>query len=166
MERLQLFKFVGPVIPTQVSIIAKKNKDLKVRTKEDMNSLKIGVIQDDIGEQLVRALGVEDTAIKRNDSGLSMVQMLQRGRLDAVAYAADLAKHQFIQAGIDPDEYEPVYVLQKSHMGYTFQPSTALHILEPLRKALDELRADGTVDRIYAKYLNPPPAKLSDVPEK
>jgi polar amino acid transport system substrate-binding protein len=43
--------------------------------------------------------------------------------------------------------------MQNSHMGYTFHKSTDPRILEPLRKALDELRADGTVDQIYAKYL-------------
>ena len=74
-------------------------------------------------------------------------------RLDAIAYAEDIAKHQFLLAGIDPAQYETVYVLQKSHMGYTFHKSTDPRVLEPLRKALDELRADGTVDQIYAKYL-------------
>ena len=37
-------------------------------------------------------------------------------------------------------------------MGYAFHKSTDPRVLEPLRKALDELRADGTVDRIYSSY--------------
>jgi len=73
--------------------------------------------------------------------------------LDAIAYAEDIAKHQFIRAGIDPATYETVYVLQKSHMGYTFHKSTDPATLEPLTQALEELKADGTVDKIYAHYL-------------
>jgi hypothetical protein len=49
--------------------------------------------------------------------------------LDAIAYAEDIAKHQFLLAGIDPAQYETVYVLQKSHMGYTFHKSTDPRVL-------------------------------------
>ena len=154
MERLQLFKFVGPIIPTRVSIIANKNKGLKIASKEDIDKLKIGVIRDDIGDQLIQALGVNDHAIERKHSAYSMVHMLNEGRLDIIAYAEDIARYQFKLAGIDPDQYEAVYVLKKSHMGYAFHKSTDLRVLEPLRQALDELRANGTVDRIYTKYLN------------
>ena len=83
-----------------------------------------------------------------------MVKKLHLDRLDAIAYAEDIARYQLKLAGIDPQQYEAVYVLQRSHMGYTFHQSTDPRVLEPLRKALDELRTDGTVDTIIAKYLN------------
>ncbi len=38
-------------------------------------------------------------------------------------------------------------------MGYTFHKSTDPGVLEYMRKALDELRADGTIEIIYSKYL-------------
>ena len=94
-ERLKNFQFVGPIIPTQVSIIAPVAKHLKVADAADLKALKIGVIRDDIGDQLVRAFGSED-----------------------------IAKYQFILAGMDPKEYESVHVLQKSYMGYAFHKST------------------------------------------
>ncbi len=153
-ERLQHFKFVGPIIPTRVSIIAAKNRALNISSVEDMNRLKIGTIRDDIGDQLLRSLGVDEAAIEAKHSPSGLVQMLHQGRLDAIAYAEDIAHYQFKLARIDPDGYESVYVLQKSHMGYAFHKDTDPRVLEPLRKALDELRADGTVDRIYDKYLH------------
>ena len=154
VERLQLFKFIGPILPTRVSLLAKKSEGLTVTSVADMNKLRIGVIRQDIGDQLVRALGVSDQAIKRSNYAKNMVKKIHRGRLDAIAYAEDIAKYQFKLANIDPNDYEVVYVLQRSHMGYTFHKSTDPRILEPLRKALDELRADGTVDKIIANYLN------------
>ena len=154
VERLQRFKFVGPILPTRVSLLAKKSKHLKVTSVADMNPLRIGVIREDIGDQLVRALGVRAAAIEASNYAENMVKKLHLDRLDAIAYAEDIARYQLKLAGIDPQQYEAVYVLQRSHMGYTFHQSTDPRVLEPLRKALDELRTDGTVDTIIAKYLN------------
>ena len=154
VERLQLFKFVGPILPTRVSLLAKKSRGLEVRYVADMNTLRIGVIRKDIGDQLVRALGVNTGVIEASNHAKNMVKKLHIGCLDAIAYAEDVARYQFKLAGIDPDEYEEVYVLQRSYTGYTFHKSTDPRVLEPLQKALDELRVDGTVDTIIAKYLH------------
>ena len=110
---------------------------------------------------MLRTLGVGEAAIEPKPTASSLVQMLDRGRLDAIAYAEDIARYQFKQARVDPDQYEAVYVLQQSHMGYAFHKDTDPRLLEPLRKALDELRADGTVERIYASYLNRASAEFS-----
>ena len=153
VERLQHFKFVGPIIPTQVSLIAPKNKNLDIKSVADMNRIRIGAIRDDIGHQLLRTLGVSEDSIILINSPESMVRMLDSARVDAIAYAEDIAKYQIRLANFDLKHYGTVYVLQKSHMGYAFHKATDPRVLEPLRKALDELRADGTVDRIYSKYV-------------
>ncbi len=150
-ERLQQFKFVGPVIPTRVSVIADATS--KIDALDDLNELKIGTVRDDVGDQLIRTLGVADRAIEQSHSAYNLVQMLAKGRLDAIVYAEDIARYQFARAGIDSRRYETVLVLKNSHMGYAFHNSTDPRVLEPLRKSLDELRADGTVDRIYSSYI-------------
>ena len=149
-ERLQQFKFVGPIIPTRVSVIADANS--KIDALDDLSELKIGTVRDDVGDQLIRTLGVADHAIEQSHSAFNLVQMLAKGRLDAIVYAEDIARYQFAKAGIDFKRFETVLILKNSHMGYAFHESTDPRMLEPLRKALDELRADGTVDRIYSKY--------------
>jgi ABC-type amino acid transport substrate-binding protein len=118
-----------------------------------MNKLRIGVVRDDIGDQLITALGVDDDSIERTNSAVNMIQMLDRNRLDAIAYAEDVAHYQFGIAGLDNDDFETVRVLKRSHMGYSFHRTTDPRILEPIRQALDELRADGTIDRIYRDYI-------------
>ena len=138
-ERLQQFKFVGPIIPTKISVMASKNRKLEINSIMALNKLQIGVIRDDIGDQLIRAAGVDGKIIKPKSSAYNMVQMLHKGRLDTIACAEDIARYQFKLAGIDPNIYESIYVLQKSHMGYTFHKSTDPGVLEYIRKALDEL---------------------------
>ena len=75
---------------------------------EDMNVLRIGAIRDDIGEQLIRALGIQNQAIQLNDSAYSLARMLERDRLDAIAYAEDIANYQFKLPGVDLSDYETV----------------------------------------------------------
>ena len=152
-ERLKLFKFVGPIVPTRVSLIAKKSRKIKVGSVEDMNGLRIGIIRDDIGDQLIRALGVDEKALTSKASVDNLVQMLYRDRLDAIAYAEDIVRHQTRLSRLDPAECEPIYLLKESRMGYAFHNSTDQAVLDALQKVLDELRDDGTADRIREAYL-------------
>ena len=101
IERLQHFKFVGPIVPTRVSLIASKSKGLKIGSVEDMRGLKIGTIRDDIGDQLIRALDLGGDAVQSKHSPSGMMQMLGKGRLDAIAYAEDIAHYQLKLAGLD-----------------------------------------------------------------
>ena len=152
-ERNQLFRLVGPIVPTQVSLLARKSLGLKVESVTDMNALRIGVIRDDIGDQLIRKLGLSSKAIHTKAVADHIVRMLYRDRLDAIAYADHIARHHSRLAGLDPSELESVYVLKKSHLAYAFHRSIDPKVLEAFRAALDELRADGTVDRIRDDYL-------------
>jgi polar amino acid transport system substrate-binding protein len=152
-ERRKLFQLVGPVVPTQVSLIAKRSRKLKVESVADMNKLRIGVIRDDIGDQLIRKLGLSSKAIHTKAAADNIVRMLYRDRLDAIAYADDIARHHTKLAGLDPSELESVYVLMESQMTYAFHLTTDPEVLKVLQLALDELREDGTVDRIRDRYL-------------
>jgi polar amino acid transport system substrate-binding protein len=151
-ERLQNMKFLGPVVPSVVAIIARKSRQLSIESVKDLNQLKISVVRDDIGEQLLVEQGVKPEAIDPLNSGLSMVKKLASGRVDAVAYTFIATLSLFEQANINPDDFEIIYVLKQSNMGYAFHSATDARILEPMRKALDELIVDGTRAKILAKY--------------
>lgn len=152
IDRLKQMKFVGPVAPNVVAVIAAKSSQLSIKSVEDLNRLKIGVVRDDIGEQLLISQGVKPEAIDRLNSGLSMVKKLASGRIDAVGYAHSTTQILFKTANINPDDFEIVYVLKESAMGYAFHQSTDERILEPMRKALEELIEDGTLAQLQAKY--------------
>ncbi len=152
-ERLKQFKFVGPIIPTRVAVIADTSRGFVINSAEDLHLLTVAVVRDDIGDQLIRTEGVKKEAIRRNHFPGNMIKMLSTGKVTAIAYAEDVARHRFVRAGIDPGQYESVFILQESHMGYAFHLSTDANVLDPLTKALDELRADGVVDSIRVEYL-------------
>jgi polar amino acid transport system substrate-binding protein len=152
MERLQEMKFVGAIAPNVVAVIAPKSSQITINSIADLNRLKIGVIRDDIGEQLLISQGVKAESIDRLNSGLSMVKKLASGRIDAVGYAHATTELLFKTANINPDKFEIIHVLKSSTMGYSFHNSTDARILEPIRKALDELIVEGTLAEIQASY--------------
>jgi polar amino acid transport system substrate-binding protein len=152
LDRLQNMKFLGPIAPNVIAVTALKSRQLNITSIEDLNQLKISVVRDDIGEELLVGLKVNPEAIDPLNSGLSMVKKLASGRVDAVAYTFITTLSLFEQAKINPADFEIIYVLKQSSMGYAFHNSTDARILEPMRKALDELIIDGTRQKILTKY--------------
>jgi polar amino acid transport system substrate-binding protein len=151
-DRLQKMNFVGPIAPHNVAVIAAKSKQLSINSPKELNGLKIGVVRDDIGEQLLIKSGVKSESIDQLNSGLSMVKKLASGRIDAISYAHATTFLLFKDAGINPNDFETILVLKKSAMGYAFHMSTEKKILETIQKALNELSNDGTLNKIHSKY--------------
>ncbi|MFT4607110.1 MAG: polar amino acid transport system substrate-binding protein [Urechidicola sp.] len=151
-KRLKNMKFLGPIAPNVVTVTARKSSQLSIASVEDLNQLKISVVRDDIGEQLLVGQGVKPEAIDQLNSGLSMVKKLASARVDAIAYTYVTTLKLFDQAKINPDDFEIIFVLKRSNMGYAFHNATDDRILEPMRQALDELIVDGTRAKILAKY--------------
>jgi polar amino acid transport system substrate-binding protein len=151
-ERLQDMKFLGPVVTNLFAVIALKSRQLNIESVEDLDQLKISAVRDDVAEQLLVKQGVKPEAIDQLNSGLGMVKKLASGRVDAIAYSFVTTLSLFQQANINPDDFEIIYVLQQSNMGFAFHNDTDARILEPMRKALDELIIDGTLAKILSKY--------------
>ncbi len=153
-ERERMMKFVGPSIPVRISVIVPRAKNLKVNSIADLSALRIGVVRDDVGDQLIRKFALSDDAIAKKDSLRQLSYYFARGRVDAIAYASQVFSHYIKSAGEDPGQYEEAYVLKEGHLGYAFHHSTPPEVLAPLQKAINDLRADGTIDRIIAGYSN------------
>ena len=153
VERAKHLKFVGPIIPTRVAVLADTSRRLIIDGVDDLNLLTIAVVKDDIGDQLIRTLGVTPEAIRTTLVANNMIKKLLQKEVQAIAYAEDIAWYRLVKAGIDPKKYESVYTLQESFMGYAFHNSTEPEVLELLNKALGELRAEGVVDSIRHQYL-------------
>ena len=151
-DRLQKMKFIGPIAPNIIAVIAPKSSQLSINSAEELNRLKIGVVREDIGEQLLLKQGVNSASLDRLNSGLSMVKKLASGRIDAVGYAHATTLLLFKTAQINPDNFEIIHVLKYSAMGYTFHNSTDTKILETISQALAELSMDGTLAALQTKY--------------
>jgi polar amino acid transport system substrate-binding protein len=163
--REKLFKWVGPSAPSEVVLIAKKSRGIKIESLQELGQFKTGVVRDDIGEQLLLQLGVKKTALHQTNSGLSTAKMLAKDRIDMWAYEKDVAFWNLRAAGANLSAYEVVYSLKKSNYFYAFHRETDDRVIATLQKALDKLKADGSLEKIAAKYTHiPVPAEKGEAP--
>ena len=152
--REKLFKWVGPIVPSHVVIIAKKSRGIKIESIGDIRRYRTGVVRDDIGEQLLLQMGIEKEHLQQTNSGLSTAKMLHRDRLDLWAYERDVAFWNIQSAGADPSVYEVVYSLKKSAYYFAFHKETDEMVISALQTALDALKTDGRMKKIVEKYVH------------
>lgn len=139
-EREKLFKWAGPIADSRVVLLAKKTRAIHISSATDLQHLRIGSIRDDVGEQMVRSLGVQDSQLNLAANADAMVQQLQAGRTDLWATNEKVA-HWFIRnAGLEPDDFASVYTLQEGQLWYAFNLEVSDAQVAELQKALDTLR--------------------------
>ncbi len=56
------------------------------------------------------------------------------------------------QLNIDPDLFEVVYDINRADISYAFYIETPDWIIEKLQKMLDELKAEGAIEKLTKKY--------------
>lgn len=155
-ERRQTMDFTAPYFDAQQLIAVKK--DSKVAKFDDLKPLKVGVQTGTTGDEVVtKLLGKTSTAIKRFESTPLALKELESGGVDAVVadngvvahYVANNAADQF--KTVSDDSFTP------EQYGIAVKKGNA-ELLGQLNKGLAEIKADGTYDKIYAKYFGAPPA--------
>jgi polar amino acid transport system substrate-binding protein len=139
-EREKLFKWAGPITTNRVVLLAKKSRGMQINSLADLQHLRIGSIRDDVGEQLVRELGVQDSQLNLAANGDALAHQLQAGRIDLWAYDQNAAQWFIRNAGLEPDDFESVYTLQEGQLWYAFNPAVSDAQVAELQKALDAIR--------------------------
>jgi polar amino acid transport system substrate-binding protein len=139
--REDLFKWVGPVSATKISIIGKKNDGIKITSNKDLIQYRIGAVRDDIGELLLLSRGVDRKNIYRTNSSEHTAKMLIAGRIDLWAYESSVAFWNLHEQGENPDNYETKITLEESHLYFAIQKDTSDHLVTKLQAALDKVRS-------------------------
>lgn len=154
--REKLFKWVGPIFPNDVVVIAKKARNIRLDTPRDMTPYKIGVVRDDVAELLLLQAGVAPGNFYETVSGSggeNLGKMLAADRIDLWAYGKMVAMWNLRESGFSPGDFEAVYVLQKSDLYFALHKETDDAIVGQLQRALDDLRASGKLREIIGNYL-------------
>ncbi len=148
--RENLFKWVGPITPSQIVLTAKKSKQLTVHSFADLGPYKIVAVRDDVGEQLLA--GATPKKLYRANSSKSAAKMLSGDKVDMWAYGSIVALWNLRQQGFDVQEYETVYTLKHAYNYYAFHKDTDEKIITKLQSALDQLKQNGRLDAIIKNY--------------
>ena len=163
-ERKQTMDFTNPYFDAYQLIAVKANS--KVAKFDDLKKLKVGVQTGTTGDEAVtKLLGKNSTAIKRFESTPLALKELEAGGVDAVVadngvvinYVTNNPGAKFktvSDKAFAPEQY-----------GFAVKKGNA-ELLEKLNKGLADIKADGSYDKIYAKYFGAAPAAAAPAASK
>ncbi|KOO13454.1 amino acid ABC transporter substrate-binding protein [Vibrio xuii] len=153
--REHIFQWAGPISPTRIVVLAKRSRDIKINHAMALAQYRIGVIRDDVGEQLLLELGVPRDSMVESSVPDTLADQLTKERIDLWAYEENVAKWWIKKAGYDAEEYEVVYVLREGELYFAFNLEVDRTLILHFQNALNELKhvpESGT--SLYQQILN------------
>ena len=91
LAREQLFKWVGPLLPTKISVIDKKSKNLLPKSLKKLNNFRIAAIREDIGELLLKTKSIDLNSIFPTRSSENAAKNLAYGWVNLGACEENVA---------------------------------------------------------------------------
>ena len=139
-HREELFQWVGPIVDIHVVVLARKDANIKIDNPLDMANYRIGVIRDDIGEQSLLSLGIPRDSMQEASYVTVLAEQLMKKRIDLLVYSERAAYWWSRQVGVDPDLFEPVYIVKDGFVYYAVNRDTDKSVAEKIQKGLDMLK--------------------------
>lgn len=147
-EREELFKWVGPIGPDDWVLLARGDSSIEVSSLDDARQYRIGAYKGDaIGEHLL-AHGLEPSLALRDQAN---VEKLQNGSIDLWATGDPAGRFLAKQEGITG--FKRVLRFDSAELYLALNKQTSDETLSKLQDALEQMRADGTIETINARYL-------------
>ncbi len=117
-KREDLFKWAGPIASLRVTLIGKKDAGIEINSADQMKNYKIGVVNEDYGEQLLRDAGVPEKQIDQLTKPDQIAKKLISGRLQLWAYDEITAFMLIKRNGGDTSQFKSYYVLNEGQLYY------------------------------------------------
>ncbi|WP_460372039.1 transporter substrate-binding domain-containing protein [Methanocalculus sp. MC3] len=155
-EREDLFLWAGPIASYDIVLFARRGSDITVAGDSDLNTFKIGAVEDDVSVLELKRVGVDDAQIITDPDPINLIQMLDAGEIDLFA-SGDLAGEYLIaQVTGKYGYFNQIYRLTTVDLYYAFNRETPQQDVEWFQSALDALKetpSDGGLSR-YDQILN------------
>jgi len=157
-QREPLFKWVGPLIRFDLGLIALKEKNITIATIEDVNNYRIGAVRDGAPEQILLRKQVKRENIDSVTSAEMNIRKLRSGRIDLFAYSIEPAYFIIQKLGLDPNDFEDVFVFYRKNLFIAFNKNTEARVIEKFQHALEQIQrpANGgpsEFDAIVTRYI-------------
>lgn len=149
-KREKLFKWVGPIAEKKAVLFAKKGSGIVINDINDAKKVKsIGVQMQYAYEQDLKEKGFKniDSVGKENRNVRKLVH--DRINLWYTDYygGIEIAKNEKLD-----DQIELVLTVKKTYLYIAFNKMTPDIMVQKWQNALDKLKKDGTVSKIFDKY--------------
>nr|WP_256664910.1 ABC transporter substrate-binding protein [Pseudomonas sp. 8AS] len=147
-EREKLFKWVGPIGPDDWVMLAKADSPISLLSLEQARQYRIGAYKGDAIDEHLRKQGLEPLSSLRDQEN---VAKLMNGQIDLWATGDPAGRYLAKLEGVSG--LKTVLRFDSAELYLALNPETPDEVVERLQKALDQMRADGTVDKIFQSYV-------------
>ncbi|WP_338668274.1 substrate-binding periplasmic protein [Pseudodesulfovibrio methanolicus] len=157
-ERDPRFYWVGPIFRVRWCFLARKGSGVTIRCLDDARRVgSIGTYFGDARDRYLAGLGF--TNLQRAASDATNYRKLEYGRLDLIVGSDTGLESMADAAGIDPNNFEPVFVLKEVDLYVALSHGTAPETVDAWQRAFRTMRDDGTLAGILNRWypgLKPP----------
>ncbi|EMB7846259.1 ABC transporter substrate-binding protein [Vibrio vulnificus] len=139
-HREHLFQWAGPIADIKAVVMARVDSDIVINDPIDMANYRIGVIRDDVGEQMLLDRGVPREAMQEANYVTQLAEQLMKKRIDLLAYDESAALWFTSQVGLDPKLFKTVYILKEGELYFAFNKNVPKKLVDQLQKGIDILK--------------------------
>ena len=148
--RENLFQWVGPVGTNEWVFIAKKGSPITINALDDAKKVgTIGAYKNDAREQFLKDQGF--TNLDSADKPEDILKKVLSGRNDLWLTDKDEYRVTAKAQNVDPSELTPLFTVKKTELYMAFSKATLADVVQKWQKAYDDMKADGTYDKILAQ---------------
>ncbi len=151
-EREKLFQWVGPVGKNSAIFYAKKGSVIRINSLDDARkAAAIATTTNWFTEQDLRRRGF--TNLVSAPLPVDNVRMLMQGEVQLSIFT-DITVAEIVKnAGYTMDDLEPVFTVSSTYFYIAMSLGTPPEIVKKWQSVLDELKEDGTFEKIYTSYI-------------
>ena len=147
-EREKRFKWVGPIGPDDWIMLAKADSKIALDSLEQARQYRIGAYKGDAIAETLAKQGLKPMVVLRDQDN---ARKLVNGQIDLWATGDPAGRYLARQEGVD--DLKTVLRFHSAELYLALNKDVPDDVVGRLQAALDELRKEGAVDAIMARYL-------------
>lgn len=147
-DREKLFKWVGPIGPDDWIMLARADSKITLETLNDARKYKIGAYKGDAIAETLAKQGLKPVVVLRDQDN---AKKLVNGQIDLWATGDPAGRYLARQDGVTG--LKTVLRFNSAELYLALNRNVADDAVAKLQAALDQMRKDGVVDEIMARYL-------------
>ncbi|CAI8731073.1 ABC transporter substrate-binding protein [Pseudomonas sp. fls2-241-R2A-110] len=147
-DREKLFKWVGPIGPDDWIMLAKADSKISIESLEQARKYKIGAYKGDAIAETLAKQGLKPIVVLRDQDN---AKKLESGQIDLWATGDPAGRYLARQEGVNG--LKTVLRFNSAELYLALNKDVPDELVAKLQAALDQLRKEGVVDDIMARYL-------------
>ncbi|MEB0044713.1 MULTISPECIES: ABC transporter substrate-binding protein [unclassified Pseudomonas] len=147
-DREKLFKWVGPIGPDDWIMLAKADSNISLDTLEQARRYKIGAYKGDAIAETLGKQGLKPILVLRDQDN---AKKLVNGQIDLWATGDPAGRYLAREDGVTG--LKTVLRFNSAELYLALNKDVPDEVVVRLQAALDQLRKEGVVDEIMARYL-------------